>query len=142
MAVGSALEKIQRQKPTWQDYVDEGVIDRVPEPGPDGKFEMKVNGHDKVVRMLQMNEKAYEAQAWQADNRAAKRTDMHDARAERKSRKHFKPSIRSVVGAGMTGTQYRCEFGHLFRFLPRDDRARTMKCVHDGCNGTGVLERA
>lgn len=52
------------------------------------------------------------------------------------SRKSF------MVGAGLVGSQYRCEHGHTFSFLPRTDRARTKPCVRDGCDGTGVLENA
>lgn len=54
----AVIEKADEQRPGWDDLVSEGVIDRLPEPGADGEPEMRVNGHDNVVRLLQMQEQA------------------------------------------------------------------------------------
>lgn len=98
----SALESIQKvksQRPTWEDYVSEGIIDSVPEPGPDGSFNASVNGHERVVKMLQMNEQANRLEAWHADNSAEspRRRERREAREEIKARKFHRPRASIIV---------------------------------------------
>ena len=52
-AVGRAME----QRPSWDDLVSEGVIDHVPDPGPDGIIDA-VAMPDKAVRAFEMHERA------------------------------------------------------------------------------------
>ena len=98
-AAVASLDKVGQLRPRWQDYVDEGVIDSVPEPGPDGEPRASVQGHDKVVRMLQMNEAANNLSAWRADNLrdAPERRSRNEARAERKARKFHRPRVSITV---------------------------------------------
>lgn len=56
---GKALLKADKLKPAISDYVSEGVLKHAPEPDAQGKINVKVQGHDNVVRMLQMNEAHY-----------------------------------------------------------------------------------
>lgn len=136
LETNKALDKVARLRPSLDDYVSEGVLPYKPE----GKFSIPVDGR----RVLQMNEDANRLAGWYGDNNAddPRRRSLREARAEKKARKCFTVPIRSVVGSGIVGTQYRCEHGHTFSFLARSDRPRTKKCVRDGCPGTGVLETA
>jgi hypothetical protein len=54
----AAVQKADALRPGWDDLLSEGVIDHIPEPGADGEPETTVHGHDKVVRLLQMQEQA------------------------------------------------------------------------------------
>lgn len=140
----TAATKVKSLRPSLADYVAEGVIDSLPEPGPDGKYEAKVRGHDKVVRMLQMNEQANNLDAWNADNRSEKPLQRRKREAvdERRARKFFVAPIRSVVGYGLQGWQYRCTRGHTFGFLRVRPDAEVRTCTRDGCGCKAVRERA
>jgi len=99
IATNEALEKVQRQRPRWEDYVSEGVIDKAPEPDADGNCRVSVSGHGNVVRMLQMNESANRLSAWHGDNRAEApaRRARREERAEKKARKNHRPRATIVV---------------------------------------------
>ena len=101
-AAAEALDKVQRHRPRWDDYVAAGVIDRVPEPGEDGKVVAKVRGHEKVVRMMQMNEEANNLAAWHGDNRAEspQRRAKREEQAEVAARKHHRARA-SIVHPGL-----------------------------------------
>lgn len=90
--LNSELEKVERLRPTLQDYADEGVIDHVPEPGP---FHIPVDGR----RVLQMNEQANNLAAWHGDNRAETpaRRARREARAEAKARRTHRPRASIIV---------------------------------------------
>jgi len=103
------LDQIQRRRPTWEDYVQAGVIESVPDPGADGERRVPINGHGSVVRALQMNEEANRLSAWEADNRSEKRPKVKvraqngevryvpEERAERVERKFHRPRISITV---------------------------------------------
>jgi hypothetical protein len=99
IADNAALEKVQRTRPRWEDYVSEGVIDHAPEMDPDGQARVSVSGHGKVVRMLQMNEEANRLASWNGDNRAEApgRVARREERAEKKARKFHRASASIVV---------------------------------------------
>ena len=106
---GAKLDQIQRRRPTWEDYVQAGVIESVPDPGADGERRVPINGHGSVVRALQMNEEANRLSAWEADNRSEKRPKVKvraqngevryvpEERAERVERKFHRPRISITV---------------------------------------------
>ena len=54
-----ALAEAAALKPSVSDYVSEGVLDHSPETDAEGRINVKVTGHKRVVRMLQMNERHY-----------------------------------------------------------------------------------
>jgi hypothetical protein len=95
----ATLEKVQRQRPRWEDYVSEGIIDSVPQPDENGQCRASVNGHGNVVKMLKMNEEANRLAAWHGDNRAesAMRRVRRDERVEAKARKTHRPHASIVV---------------------------------------------
>lgn len=134
--LNAELEKVQSLRPTLDDYVSEGVLPHMPE----GKFSIPVNGR----RVLEMNEQANRLAGWYGDNHAddPRRRGLREARGEKKARKFFRPPIRSVVGFGMSGWQYRCARGHTFGFLRAKPDADRRECVRDGCDAFGFLERA
>lgn len=93
---GAKLEQIKKLRPTWDDYVAEGVLDHKPEPGPDGQVEATIQGHDNVVRALQMNREASRLSAWHADNYREK-LPMSDEQTERRARKRHRPRAIFIV---------------------------------------------
>ena len=99
LATNDALDKVQRQRPKWEDYVAEGVIDSVPKPDASGNCRVQVSGHGNVVRMLQMNEQANNLAAWHGDNRAesSPRRSRREERSEAKARKQHRPRASIIV---------------------------------------------
>ena len=109
VADNAALEKVQRLRPRLEDYVAEGIIDSVPEPDLEGQIHARIEGHEKVVRALQMNEEANRIAGWHGDDRHAKRrTEKIRGRsgeaiyvrpedAERRERKFHRPRMSIVV---------------------------------------------
>ena len=107
----AAMATIHSHKPTWEDYVAEGVLDHAPEPGPDGVAEAKVEGHDRVVRMLKMNERFRNLESDLGDKtfsripkakiRGVGGQIQHvpEREAERRERKHFHPRTSIMVPA-------------------------------------------
>lgn len=101
----AAAAKVQALEPTWADLKAEGVIDHIPEPGPDGKFEVPANG----VKYLKMRERALKAEADLADGiyastptvkirgRNGETQRVPESQAERRERKHFKPRAMFTV---------------------------------------------
>ena len=103
-------------KPSWNDYAAEWVLKESPVEKPDGTFEARINGHEAVVRMLQMNEEHYRKQAAYSEARSSEkpRVTMLDSRgrvrrvfeghAERAEQKGYrtvptrKPTLRYVGG--------------------------------------------
>lgn len=130
------LDKVARLRPTLDDYVSEGVLPYKPE----GKFSIPVDGK----RVLQMNEEANRLAGWYGDNNAdrPRRKALREFRAEKKARKFFVAPIRSVIGYGMRGWQYRCARGHTFGFLRARPDADARICTRDGCGARALLERA
>lgn len=59
LSEAAILEKAAKLKPSVSDYVSEGVIDHVPDPGPDGKIDQPIKGNRNVIRALQMMEAHY-----------------------------------------------------------------------------------
>ena len=90
-AIGTALDKVQKHRPTLEDYVSEGVIDHIPE----GKFSIPVNG----ARVLQMNDEANRLAAWHGDNQAESpsRRARREQRAEKLARLRHSPRASIVV---------------------------------------------
>lgn len=93
------MERIKRTRPSVEDYVAEGVIDHAPEPDSEGKIDMPIRGHERVVRALQMNEEANRMEAWHFDNRREQpmRASRLEAAEERKARKFHTPRATIVV---------------------------------------------
>lgn len=134
--IAGDLDKVAAHRPSLDDYVSEGVLPYKPE----GKFSFPVNGK----RVLQMNEEANRMAAWCADNRseASSRRANRAAIAERTARRSFSPPIKSMVGYGLSGWQYRCTRGHTFAFLRSKPDAECRKCIRDGCEAYAYRERA
>lgn len=90
--VAKALERgkeaadVISSKPSWSDYAAEGVLKDSPIEREDGTFEASVNGHEAVVKMLQMNEEHYQKQARYSEARTAEkpRVAMVDSRGRRR----------------------------------------------------------
>ena len=91
IAHSEALEKVERLRPTLDDYVSEGVLPFKPE----GKYSIPVDGK----RVLQMNEEANRLAAWHGDNQAESpnRKKRREERAERTARARHTPRATIVV---------------------------------------------
>lgn len=139
-----ALATIHRSKPSVDDYISEGVLDSMPEEDAQGQIDVKVQGHDKVVRMLQMNEEFRRKESDYFDNLrdSKKKAAWRAQHAERKARKFHAPAIRTMVGYGLSGWQYRCDKGHTFAFLTSKPDAECRPCIRDGCDAKAYRERA
>jgi hypothetical protein len=98
-SLAASLDKVQRHRPRWEDYVSEGVIESVPEPDAAGELRASVSGHGAVVKMLKMNEEAGRVESWGADNRAESqsRRRRREERAEKRARKFHRASASIVV---------------------------------------------
>lgn len=155
-ASAAHADHVRRKKPSWEDYVREGVIDRVPEPsGPDGTIqEATVKGNAAVVRMLEMQMERYRADTEYYDGLHAQipHVRIKDARgrvrhvkerdADRIGRK-FGVSRRSFsLPQHLKGWQYRCGAGHAFGFLPGKPDADTRPCIRTGCTLLAYREPA
>lgn len=57
------------QRPGWQDYVSEGVIDHVPDPGPDGVPEAVAPTPEASARAYEMNLRAEMIEAEHVEQR-------------------------------------------------------------------------
>ena len=97
MAEASRLARIEAKRAPIEEYVSEGVIPFAPEPDDEGRINVKIEGHDNVVRALQMNEQANRERAEHMDSRYASRTDMIEANDERAARKRHTPRASIVV---------------------------------------------
>lgn len=103
-----ALEKAHNLGPSWDDYIAEGVVTHRPEPGERAHIE----GHERVVRALQMNERRNLAKAdvaaeiaatiprvkIKAQGGLARMVPEH--RAERVERKYHVPKCMITVPDG------------------------------------------
>ena len=91
IAQNEALEKVERLRPTLDDYVSEGVLPYRPE----GKYSIPVNG----ARVLQMNEQANRLAAWHGDNQAETpaRRARREQRAEAKARRQHRARASIIV---------------------------------------------
>jgi hypothetical protein len=99
LSQADTLEKVQRHRPKWDDYVAEGIINGKPEPDENGTHRAKVNGHDRVTKMLKMNEEANRLASWHGDNQAESpnRRRRREEREERTARKRHKPRASTIV---------------------------------------------
>lgn len=97
MSDAAALERVRSHRASVEDYVSEGVIDHMPEEDANGHIDVRIEGHDNVVRALQMNEefRRYEAEHFDARVSAPIRSDRREAHEEARARKHHvsRPSI-------------------------------------------------
>ena len=99
LASTAAVEKVQKKRPQWDDYVAEGIIPSVPQPDADGKVRVKVEGHDNVVKMLKMNEEANRLASWYGDNQAESpnRRRRREERQEKLARKTHRARASIMV---------------------------------------------
>lgn len=106
----AVIEKADAHRPGWGDLVSEGVIDHLPEPGADGEPETTVRGHENVVRLMQMNERAnlIEGDYGLERQTGIRRIPMRDRHGrvrlvveqneDRSARKHGARRLATVIG--------------------------------------------
>lgn len=140
---------IASSKPSWDDYVSEGVVSHAPEPGQDGYQDAQVHGHDAVVRMLEMNREHYMKQAQYSERhyaekprveirgRGGEKKQVLEHMAERSERKHWRPRTGIVVSDLAPGWVWRCEQGHRFGF-ERGRRPSMTDCPE--CGSEAIAE--
>lgn len=94
-----ALASIRKSKPSVEDYVAEGVLDATPEENAEGQIDVQVNGHDRVVRMLQMNEEFYrkESEHFDARRSSGRKASWREAHEETRARKFHRPRTSIIV---------------------------------------------
>lgn len=102
MADAAALESARRHRPSVEDYVSEGVIDHMPEVDANGQIDCKIEGHENVVRALQMNEEYRRYESNHMDSRAEspRLRQKREERAEAQARKRWRPGRKTIVYMG------------------------------------------
>ena len=145
------VAEVESSKPPWKEYVSEGVVSHIPDPGSDGYVDAPVQGHANVVRVWEMNREYYLKRAQASERHYADKArvtiqtkdgkkEVLESLAPSAERKHWKPGKSIFLTLGpLEGWQWRCEEGHTFGFK-RGPRPTERGCPY--CEGVALAEPA
>jgi hypothetical protein len=71
LATHAAIERAAEERPGWEDFKSEGVIDHIPDPGPDGEMAIDTASEEQSVRALEMEHRAEMIEAEHVEERVA-----------------------------------------------------------------------